>query len=399
MPLRGDVPDYMERWNNEWAKQLPLNALNQFVALAGRLATPGALGQLASALLSIFWPSGRSTRALVEFILQWTKDHVEKDYVAQELIKSFNGNVSADLDAVKVQMGIYQIGVENLRMEAMGAAVFPSDRFMSCLRALESGQFKGRDALHAIKLSPVKYGAIASYLLAFSSALTIVREGTMKVPGSIMNSTEVRNRMNRVYENCTATLQDIIAAFWEWRSEKIDFSMQKGALKWEDRLTRAKRKLGNNLQAKRDEVQDAAMLVLKRDIFVGELAPMRKSYTTLHRRLPGRSDDPPKRKPFFREMIYLGPYSSFIMGAVNTNAKEVGAYTHPDQRSGTSVTKIGNEQGLQTSDRAKRWYTGPGLCGLYTLHQFHKYTEPFSFTLGRGIELSFKWEPVTEEDF
>ena len=170
MPLRGDVPDYMERWNNEWAKQLPLNALNQFVALAGRLATPGALGQLASALLSIFWPSGRSTRA------QWTKDHVEKDYVAQELIKSFAGNVSADLDAVKVQMGIYQIGVENLRMEAMGAAVFPSDRFMSCLRALESGQFKGRDALHAIKLSPVKYGAIANYLLAFSSALTIWRE-------------------------------------------------------------------------------------------------------------------------------------------------------------------------------------------------------------------------------
>jgi len=154
----------------------------------------------------------------------------------------------------------------------------------------------------------------------------------MKVPGSIMNSTEVRNRMNRVYENCTATLQDIIAAFWEWRSEKIDFSMQKGVLKWEDRLTRAKRKLGNNLQAKRDEVQDAAMLVLKRDIFVGELAPMLKSHTTLHRLLPGRSDDPPKREPFFREMIYLGPYSSFIMGAVNTNAKEVGAYTHPDQR-------------------------------------------------------------------
>jgi len=110
-------------------------------------------------------------------------------------------------------------------------------------------------------------------------------------------------------------------------------------------------------------------------------------------------------------------------------------------KSGTSVTKIGNEQGgveregqslppftcgmeiayhenymneiafmniknqsmaiqgLKTSDRAKRWYSGPGLCGLYTLHQFHKYTKPFSFTLGRGIELSFKWEPVTEEDF
>ena len=58
MPLRGDVPDYMERWNEEWAKQLPLNALNQFVALAGRLATQGAPGQLAGALLSIFWPSG-----------------------------------------------------------------------------------------------------------------------------------------------------------------------------------------------------------------------------------------------------------------------------------------------------------------------------------------------------
>ena len=52
---------------------------------------------------------------------------------------------------------------------------------------------------------------------------------------------------------------------------------------------------------------------------------------------------------------------------------------------------------------ADRMHTGPGLCGLYTLHQFHKYNKPRkdyeSLTLGDGILLSFKWEPVTEEDF
>ena len=52
---------------------------------------------------------------------------------------------------------------------------------------------------------------------------------------------------------------------------------------------------------------------------------------------------------------------------------------------------------------AKRMHTGPGLCGLYTLHQFDKYNSPrkihASWTLGDGILLSFKWEPVPEEDF
>ncbi|CAE7207163.1 unnamed protein product, partial [Symbiodinium microadriaticum] len=49
---------------------------------------------------------------------------------------------------------------------------------------------------------------------------------------------------------------------------------------------------------------------------------------------------------------------------------------------------------------AARMYTGPGLCGLYTLHQIHKYNKPRkhheSSTLGDGIVLSFKWEPVME---
>jgi len=43
---------------------------------------------------------------------------------------------------------------------------------------------------------------------------------------------------------------------------------------------------------------------------------------------------------------------------------------------------------------ADRMYTGPGLCGLYTLHQFHKYNKPRkdheSWTLSDGILLSFK---------
>ena len=52
---------------------------------------------------------------------------------------------------------------------------------------------------------------------------------------------------------------------------------------------------------------------------------------------------------------------------------------------------------------AARMYTGPGLCGLYTLHQIHKYNKPRkhheSSTLGDGIVLSFKWEPVMEDEF
>ena len=66
-----------------------------------------------------------------------------------------------------------------------------------------------------------------------------------------------------------------------------------------------------------------------------------------------------------------------------------------------SLAILGYEE--ERGMNAVRMYTGPGLCGLYTLHQFHKYNKPRkhreSSTLGDGILLSFKWEPVMEDEF
>ena len=55
---------------------------------------------------------------------------------------------------------------------------------------------------------------------------------------------------------------------------------------------------------------------------------------------------------------------------------------HGNSMNGLAFMNIKNQSlAIQGYDEARgmdaaRMYTGPGLCGLYTLHQFHKYNKP-----------------------
>ena len=437
------TPEYMKGWKGEWEKQGPLHRLSHFVGLAVRAASDPSRVKLIPTLLSQFWfwPSGDPKEALVATILQWTQHYVRP-------IKDLNDQVSSHLNAVKVWLERY----------VQDGTVWD----------LKEARAEAQKALQAIKNSQVKAGGIADYLLAAGSLMAMWREEY-----NLYGTREVLEKMEGAYKEITETLKDIVDAFWAWRLELIEY-VWAGGLEWRDHLTGAKRKYRTSYTS---AAQKVSSFVLEREIFVHELAPMLKSFTTLHRLIPGREKDPAEAGPFFPEKVYLGPYSGFIMGTniyFVDDLENVKRFMYPEMspnssssiwmaggRTGAAVdllefshkghsfiTKIGNENGgskiqegyllplytcgveiayheysmngiafmniknhslaIQGYDEehgmdAKRMYTGPGLCGLYTLHQFDKYNSPrktfASWTLGDGILLSFKWEPVSEEDF
>ncbi|CAE7206500.1 unnamed protein product [Symbiodinium sp. KB8] len=413
--------EYMKRWEGEWEKQGPLHRLSHFVGLAVRAARDPSRAKLVPTLLSQFWfwPSGDAKEALVSTILQWTQH-----YVRYGPIKDLNDQVSSHLNAVKVWLERY---VQDQRPTVWD---------------LKEARAEAQKALQAIKNSQIKAGGIADYLLAAGSLMAMWREEY-----NLYGTKEVREKMEGAYKEITDTLKDIVDAFWTWRLRFIVFQRMmdhtlkevKG-VKWTDKLTWASRKWYTS-SAK--TVEYVAGDVLEREIFVHELAPMLKSFTTLHRLIPGREKDPAQAGPFLPEKVYLGPYSGFIMGTnigaqvdllelvhkdsffikigdetggSRTQTRALPSYTcgmeiayHEYSMNGIAFMNIKNQSmAIQGSDEergmdAKRMYTGPGLCGLYTLHQFDKYPEPRkahgSWALGDGILLSFKWEPVTEEDF
>ena len=480
--LKEDTEDYMKRWDEQWVKQVPLNLLKAFLTEAAKMFLKGILGDLVGMLFSAFWPSGGSQqKALLEFILQWTYD-----YVNIESIKSLNSRVRSNLNTMEEPLKDYKACVPQLKDAASKASVFPVEKRDECLRYLDSARYWGMSAMNNVvdEREGVRPGAIANYLLAATSVMTIWSEQYQLMvfseswkpnasrPAAIYDSEEVRKLMEGFYNDTTKSLKDIVDDFWTWRVKWISFDRGGSGVKWTDRLTGRKRHLVRDLNGKKDEVQDAALLNLKRETFMQELAPMLKSYTTLHRLIPGRTKEPPNPGPFFPNRIYLGVYSGFIMGEARADTKNLHTFIDPEMRetstgsiymvggrSGNSldllelyhgegsITKVGYPEGgkdfwpkhlpdytcgmeiayryynmqgiafmniknqsmaIQGREEARgvdsvRFYTGPALCGLYTLHQFHRYPKMLythrAFTLGRGIELSFKWEPVTEDDF
>lgn len=483
--LKEDVPDYMKRWDDQWAKQVPLNLLKTFLTEVAQMFLKGILGDLVGLLFSAFWPSGSSqTKALLEFILQWTQD-----YVNRNSIKILNNRVRSDLNTMRDPLKDYKVCVPQLKDEASKASVFPAHKRDECLGFLNTARYWGRAAMNKVadEEKDVRPGAIANYLLATTSVMTVWSEqyqlmvfsenwkpnhSNASKPAAVYDSEEVRKLMEGFYKNFTKELKDIVDDFWEWRRGWISVDRGGSGLEWTDRLTGTKRSLKRDLNGKKDEVQDAVFLNLKRETFMFELAPMLKSYTTLHRLIPKRSKEPPARGPFFPKTIYLGVYSGFIMGEARADTKTLHTFIDPEMREtstgsiwmaggrkGTNldllefthgdgaVTKMGFPEGgkeltpkrlppytcgMEISYRycymggiafmniknqsmaiqgsheqhgfdAVRFNTGPALCGLYTLHQFHRYPKLLythrAFTLGRGVELSFKWEPVTEDDF
>ncbi|CAE7223155.1 unnamed protein product [Symbiodinium microadriaticum] len=372
----------------------PLHRLSHFVGLAVRAASDPSRVKLIPTLLSQFWfwPSGDPKEALVSTILQWTQH-----YVNSGPIKDLNDQVSSHLNAVKVWLEHY--------LDDQRPTVWD----------LKEARAEAQKALQDIKDSQVKAGGIANFLLAAGGLMAMWRE-----------------------EYNLYGTKDIVDAFWTWRLEFIEYDWA-GGLEWNDHLIGAKRKYRTSY---RKAVQYVASFVLEREIFVHELAPMLKSFTTLHRLIPGREKDPAEvplpRDEHELQQLHLdgwgphgrrcGPFGishkghSFITKIGNENGgskkqeRDLPLYTcgveiayHEYSMNGIAFMNIKNQSlAIQGYDEergmdSKRMYTGPGLCGLYTLHQFDKYNSPrkihASWTLGDGSLLSFKWEPVPEEDF
>ncbi|CAE7720677.1 for, partial [Symbiodinium microadriaticum] len=455
----GASSDYMKRWEGKWEKQEPLHRLSHFVALAVRAARDPSRVKLIPTLLSHFWSwgSGDPKEGLVATTLQWTQRNVPSGGVAID--------ISSRMTAVKTWLEKY------LDYEAP---------FYKIKEARAEAETALRDIKERPKISE-RALSIANYLLAATSLMVMWREEY-----NLLETKSVRVNMEGAYEEIRETLKDLVDVFWIYRwgfirmREDPSDNTYDGFM-WFDDFLKVKRKCSVDRKYF-SEFQDVVTQVLKREIFVLELAPMLKSFTTLHRLIPGREEEPPESEPFFPEKIYLGPYSGFMMGteAWMLHQEDVDRILYPSEtetsggsiwkaggRTGAAVdllwllhgdsseTRIGNEHGgvpvgierlppytcgleiayhgrimkgeavafmsgiafmniknqslaIQGYDEergmyADRMYTGPGLCGLYTLHQFHKYNKPRkdyeSLTLGDGILLSFKWEPVTEEDF
>ena len=281
----GASSDYMKRWEGKWEKQEPLHRLSHFVALAVRAARDPSRVKLIPTLLSHFWSwrSGDPKEGLVATTLQWTQRNVPSGGVAID--------ISSRMTAVKTWLEKY------LDYEAP---------FYKIKEARAEAETALRDIKERPKISE-RALSIANYLLAATSLMVMWREEY-----DLLETKSVRVNMEGAYEEIRETLKDLVDVFWIYRwgfirmREDPSDNTYDGFM-WFDDFLKVKRKCSVDRKYF-SKFQDVVTQVLKREIFVLELAPMLKSFTTLHRLIPGREEEPPQSEPFFPEKIYLGPY-------------------------------------------------------------------------------------------
>ncbi|CAE7527220.1 unnamed protein product, partial [Symbiodinium necroappetens] len=322
----GASSDYMKRWEGKWEKQEPLHRLSHFVALAVRAARDPSRVKLIPTLLSHFWSwrSGDPKEGLVATTLQWTQRNVPSGGVAID--------ISSRMTAVKTWLEKY------LDYEAP---------FYKIKEARAEAETALRDIKERPKISE-RALSIANYLLAATSLMVMWREEY-----NLLETKSVRVNMEGAYEEIRETLKDLVDVFWIYRwgfirmREDPSDNTYDGFM-WFDDFLKVKRKCSVDRKYF-SEFQDVVTQVLKREIFVLELAPMLKSFTTLHRLIPGREEEPPESEPFFPEKIYLGPYSGFMMGteAWMLHQEDVDRFLYPSETetSGGSIWKAGGRTG------------------------------------------------------
>ena len=374
------VDDYMKRWAEAWRDQIPMNMAKEFIALGVKMAIGGFAGDVCGALIKALWPPNvKKEQRMMEIIMEWTKNYVDAQFEIE-----LRSHVSALIETgTKDMLDMYHLCIEKVKEEAKRAWFFPKANFIACLGHLTNAIEPTTQALYEVANSKWKGGNVPTFLMAATVVMSLWREyyaamvfqeNWKKWPGAeppknaseAMNVTytytskEIIQRMEAKY----AWIQDhahLVAEAWRpWRFEKIRYSYkQLSENKWQDSIE-VRDQLRSKAQYWKSErcclmanpnykkLQPRVQAMYEQNLVALELMPMIKPVATLHRLIPKRENEKPRRGKVFPSEIIVGTVSTWLTHSWTLHTDTVDRWSiadkrHPDRYG--SITKIYSRAG------------------------------------------------------
>ncbi|CAE7794264.1 unnamed protein product [Symbiodinium sp. CCMP2456] len=390
--------NYMDRWAQKWMEQSMWNLGKEFLALMLKTAITGVLGDVVAAFVKAFWPPQvQKEKRMMEIIMQWTKKYVDAQFA-----ENLREEVSALLETSTRDLlqDFYVPCIEKLKKEAEKAWWFPQDTFVQCLGHLTHGALPpALTARNRVSGSKWRGGNIPTYLMAASVVMTLYHEyytamvfrETWKrspfaeLPDAESNvsqsddalqwthtSKEIIKLMQDQYDRVSEELEGMVKEWQAWRADRISYKETRKcepgthrsgydcwcAIQLEDQHRDGPLKFDTkpklvedcwlDKEGRKELLQGRVETMYNQNTFALELVPMLRTFTSLHRLIPGREKEPLLPGRVLPKTLVIGTVSTWLTLSWSMHGDTVDRWSYADKgppKQDGSIRRIRSREG------------------------------------------------------
>ena len=370
--------DYMKRWAESYLKESASNAARNLIGVFIETILKGILGSIVNALFQAFWPSSLPSKeeSLLKIVFDWTKN-----YVGKQIADTVVNQTKNELTHAHHALSNYKFHQEKLVKHAAEQAKkifgkFPMDDWIPAENFLnhaagEADRVRTKLGPNASQSHETLVAGIPTYMSAVALSMTLYRElydltvfketwphnkrsQKRLLPGGLvqegsqtkyLTSGEIVKKMEKRLDTINEEAAGLIEVWRSWRiregsptprvwvkeqwcepkpwdaSAAFRLEDQKLGRGWTFGVYQGTEEQRHCPIPKFEEFTSVLHKMYERKLFVEEVVPLFKPYTTLQRLIPGREDA--KLKPsLLPEKVTFGPFSSWLSNTAYLSTKE-----------------------------------------------------------------------------